>query len=167
MDGHLFIYGGQDKNLTFVTTTKGYVNVNGENLFGIVQNAKIATALIKNLKYTALNKLEDDMKSIAFNLEQLSQRLNACESALTSFKSKVRKTSGRETARLPSPLRTRLCGGQFEREPGISGQGLLSCRDSTQIQSSEARKKGQEDLDELTAQRMSKGPVSERRHLFR
>ncbi|KAL0271771.1 UNVERIFIED_CONTAM: hypothetical protein PYX00_008763 [Menopon gallinae] len=123
VDGHLFIYGGQDKNLTLLTTNKGYVNVNGEDLFSIVQNAKIAFGLIKNLKYTALNKLEDDMKGIALNLEQFSQRLNACETALTSFRSK-------DKGYFPAVVLLRSRVAKIERRVGRISRNLLrnECR---------------------------------------
>ena len=94
-DGHLYIYGAKDKNLSFMISENGYINVNNLNLYKIVKEAKEASTAILNLKYTSLTKLEDDVKYFTLSLNQMSQRLNVCENAINSWQT-VRKGRGEE-----------------------------------------------------------------------
>lgn len=85
IDGHLYIYGAKDKNVSLVISKNGYLNVNGDNLYRVVRDAKQASSAILNLKYTSLTKLEEDFKYFGLQIDQLTQRLNVCESAIGSW----------------------------------------------------------------------------------
>ena len=85
VDGHLFIFGAKDKNLTLLTSNKGYLNVNGINMVKAVNDAKRAAAAILNVKDNMISKLEDDIKLLGNSLDQVYQRLNVCETLINSI----------------------------------------------------------------------------------
>ena len=97
VDGHLYIVAGRDKNITLVTSNRGYLNVNGINLVKAVQNAVRATGS----KDGRISQLEDDVRVLNSRLEDAFQRLNVCESSIG------RNGGGGQVRRIKKLLMTR------------------------------------------------------------
>ncbi|KAK6644342.1 hypothetical protein RUM43_000609 [Polyplax serrata] len=67
-----------------MVSSKGYLNVNSENIYKVVKEAKKASSSVLSIKYS-LTDLEEDLNTITLSMNQLSQRLNVCETLINNL----------------------------------------------------------------------------------
>ncbi|RZF39688.1 hypothetical protein LSTR_LSTR013176 [Laodelphax striatellus] len=63
-NGHLYIIAADSKNITFVTSGSGAVNLNGENLVHLVAVAKKASAVVENIQSSLLVPFEERLNTL-------------------------------------------------------------------------------------------------------
>lgn len=67
-----------------MVSSKGYLNVNSENIYKVVKEAKKASSSVLSIKYS-LTDLEEDLNTVTVSMNQLSQRLNVCETLINNL----------------------------------------------------------------------------------
>lgn len=67
-----------------MTSPGAYMNVNGENLHKVVQDAKLAANVVLHFKDEMIKGLEEDIRDLGSKIEHIFQRLNVCESIVNT-----------------------------------------------------------------------------------